>query len=106
RKVKVEEKPIVSKEEKVKAGKVVTMVERSDAYRLYKKLGAKAKISEFDFRNMLFATMESSAETLKRNLELFKRYAGIHNRADLIPFFEYCEGGFAPLLKSSAKKKR
>jgi hypothetical protein len=106
RKVKVEEKPIVSKEEKVKAGKVVTMVERSDAYRLYKKLGAKAKISEFDFRNMLFATMESSAETLKRNLDLFKRYAGIHNRADLIPFFEYCEGGFAPLLQLSAKKKR
>lgn len=100
------QKEVVSKEEKAKAGKVVTMVERSDAYRQYKKLGAKARISEFDFRNMLFATMESSAETLKRNLELFKRYAGYHNRADLIPFFEFCERGFTALLQPSAKKKR
>jgi hypothetical protein len=100
------QKEAVSKEEKAKAGKVLTMVERSDAYRQYKKLGAKANISEFDFRNMLFATMESSAETLKRNLDLFKRYAGFYNRADLITFFEFCERGFAAMLQPSAKKKR
>lgn len=100
------QKETVSKEEKAKAGKVVTMVERSDAYHQYKKLGAKANISEFDFRNMLFATMESSAETLKRNLDLFKRYAGFYNRADLITFFEFCERGFTAILQPSAKKKR
>lgn len=100
------QKETVSKEEKAKAGKVLTMVERSDAYRQYKKLGAKANISEFDFRNMLFATMESSAETLKRNLDLFKRYAGFYNRNDLITFFEFCERGFAAMLQPSAKKKR
>jgi hypothetical protein len=100
------QKEAVSKEEKAKAGKVMTMVERSDAYRQYKKQGAKANISEFDFRNMLFATMESSAETLKRNLDLFKRYAGFYSRADLITFFEFCERGFAAMLQPSAKKKR
>jgi hypothetical protein len=99
-------KEVVSKEEKAKAGKVMTMVERSDAYRQYKKQGAKANISEFDFRNMLFATMESSAETLKRNLDLFKRYAGFYSRKDLITFFEFCERGFAAMLQPSAKKKR
>lgn len=93
----------VSKEEKVKAGRVIQMVERSDAYRQYKKLGTKVRISEFDFRNMLFATMESSAETLRRNVDLFKRYAGIHNRADLISFLDFAEGSFAPLLKTQAK---
>jgi hypothetical protein len=100
------QKEVVSKEEKAKAGKVMTMVERSDAYRQYKKQGAKANISEFDFRNMLFATMESSAETLKRNLDLFKRYAGFYSRNDLITFFEFCERGFAAMLQPSAKKKR
>ncbi len=94
----------VSKEEKAKAGKALHMMERSDAHRQYKKHGGKAKISEFDFRNMLFATMESSAETLKRNVELFKRYAGIHNRQDLTIFLDYCEESFAPLLKSTKKK--
>lgn len=103
---KGEEKPVVvevSKEEKIKAGRVIQMVERSDAYRQYKKLGTKVRISEFDFRNMLFATMESSAETLKRNVDLFKRYADIHNRADLISFLDFAEGSFAPLLKTQAK---
>lgn len=104
--VKREEKPVVvevSKEEKIKAGRVIQMVERSDAYRQYKKLGTKVRISEFDFRNMLFATMESSSETLKRNVDLFKRYADIHNRADLISFLDFAEGSFAPLLKTQAK---
>lgn len=100
----VEKTPVVSKEEKVKAGRVLKMVERSDAYRQYKKLGAKARISEFDFRDMLFATMESSAETLRRNVDLFKRYAGIHNRADLITFLNFAEGNFAPLLRTPSKQ--
>lgn len=101
--------PSVSKEEKIKAGKAVHTLERSDAYRQYQKFGGKARISEFDFRNMLFATMESSAETLKRNVDLFRRYAGIHNRADLITFLDFAEGSFAPLLKTQVKypvKKR
>jgi hypothetical protein len=96
----------VTKEERIKAGKVVHMMERSDAYRQYRKFGAKARISEFDFRNMLFATMESSAETLKRNVELFKKYAGIQNRADLVAFLDYAEGNFARLLKPSKQPAR
>lgn len=94
----------VSKEEEAKAGKVLHMMGRSDAYQRYKKQGRKANISEFDFRNMLFATMESSAETLKRNLALFKRYAGIHNRQDLTTFLNICEENFASLLKPSGRK--
>jgi hypothetical protein len=90
---------VVSNEEKIKAGKVIKFVEKSDAYRLYVKNGKQAKISEFDFRNMLFATMESSAETLTRNVILFKRYADIHNRNDLINFYDFCETHFANLLK-------
>lgn len=89
----------VSKEEKVKAGKVMMMVERSDAYRIYQKDGKKSKISEFDFRNMLFATMESSSDTLARNIELFKKYANIHNRNNVILFLSFCEEKFSVLLK-------
>lgn len=96
----------ISKEEKDKAGKIVKLMERSDAYQQYKKNGGRARISEFDFRNMLYATMESSAETLKRNVELFKRYAGIHNRADLITFLSFCEESFAPLLNAKQPAKR
>jgi hypothetical protein len=92
-----------SKEEKEKSAKVIKQLERSDAYQLYRRNGRRAQIGEFDFRNMLYATMESSAETLKRNLDLFKRYAGIHFRTDLIAFLEFCEEHFAGLLKTKAK---
>ncbi len=96
----------VSKEEKDKAAKVIKQIERSDAYQLYKRNGKRAQIGEFDFRNMLFATMESSPETLKRNLDLFKRYAGIHFRTDLIAFLEFCEESFAALMISKVKGKK
>ena len=96
----------VSKEEKDKAAKVIKQIERSDAYQLYRRNGKRAQIGEFDFRNMLFATMESSPETLKRNLDLFKRYAGIHFRTDLIAFLEFCEESFAALMISKVKGKK
>lgn len=96
----------VSKEEKDKAAKVIKQIERSDAYQLYRRNGRRAQIGEFDFRNMLFATMESSAETLKRNTELFKRYASIHFRTDLIAFLEFCEENFSALLISKVKGKK
>jgi hypothetical protein len=98
--------PAASKEERDKAAKVIKQIERSDAYQLYRRNGRRANIGDFDFRNMLFATMESSAETLKRNTELFKRYAGIHFRADLIAFLEFCEEKFSALLATKAKGKR
>jgi hypothetical protein len=98
--------PTVSAEEKAKAGKYVKMMEGSDAYRLYKKNGAKANIGEFDFRSLLLCTMESSHETLARNVELFKGYAGIHNRQDLTAFLTFCAEKFAHLLTPEKKAVR
>jgi hypothetical protein len=95
---------VVSKEEKVKAEKIVRAMERSDAYKIYSRNGHGSKLSEFDFRNMLFATMESTPETLIRNVNLFKGSAAIHNRQDLIKFLDFCEVNFANLLKPTVKK--
>lgn len=96
--------PSVSKEEKARAGKFMQMMEKSDAYKHYQKDGIKTKISEFDFRSMLLATMESSAETLVRNLGLFTSYAHIQNRQDLVTFLSFCEKSFSSLLNSSDRK--
>lgn len=94
----------VSKEEKVKAGKVVRVMEMSDAYRQYRKNGNKSRISEFDFRSLLLCTMESSPETLARNVNTFKGYANIQNRQDLMTFLNFVEHSFSTLLNSSGKK--
>ncbi|MBC7879135.1 MAG: hypothetical protein H7Y59_18340 [Anaerolineales bacterium] len=96
--------PQLSKEEKAKAGKFVHSMERSDAYIHYKKNGKNSKLGEFDFRSMLLCTMESSRETLIKNINLFKGYAGIHNRQDLITFLSHCEDRFSYLLAAPQKQ--
>jgi hypothetical protein len=50
--------------------------------------------------------MESSPETLARNVELFKGYAGIHNRQDLIAFLVFCREKFSHLLVPQTKSTR
>jgi len=53
--------------------------------------------------------MESSPETLARNVELFKGYAEVHNRKDLIAFLVFCKEKFlylfAPQKKAIRKTK-
>jgi len=99
---KVQAEP-VSREAKERAGKFTRMMERSDAYVHYRKNGINSKINEFDFRSLLLCTMESSAETLARNVSLFKGYADIHHRQDLIAFLIFCEDKFFYLLKPQNK---
>jgi hypothetical protein len=90
--------------DKARAAKFVRMIETSDAFVHYRKNGNKARISEFDFRSMLLCTMESSPETLARNVALFKGYASLHNRQDLIAFLNYCEEYFSSLLTPSSRQ--
>jgi hypothetical protein len=96
----------VSQEAKVRAGKFVRMMETSDAYIQYKKHGPNAGINEFDFRSLLLCTMESSPETLARNVELFKGYADLQNRPDLISFLVYCADKFSHIFAPQKKAIR
>jgi hypothetical protein len=96
----------VTKEQKERAGKFTRMMEKSDAYVHYKKHGDNSKINEFDFRSLLLCTMESSPETLAKNIKLFREYAGIHNRQDLVTFLVFCEDKFSYLLKPQNKSSR
>ena len=95
---------------KTRAGKFVRAMETSDAFRDYRKHSRHAKFNEFEFRSMLLCTLESTPETLKRNLDQFREYADIYTRQDLIMFLNFCEDKFSYLLdppkKRSAKKMR
>ena len=88
----------VPTEVKTRAGKFVRSIETSDAFVHYKKNGRNSRISEFEFRSMLLCTMESSSETLKRNLDQFKEYVSIYKRRDLSSFLDSCEDQFSHLL--------
>jgi hypothetical protein len=96
--------PAVAQEVKVRAGKYVRAIETSDAYIHYRKNGKSSKISEFDFRSLLLCTMESSPETLARNVEQFKGYASIHNRKDLVAFLNFCADKLSYLLAPQTRQ--
>jgi hypothetical protein len=93
-------KHTVPNELKSHARKYIRAIERSEAYARYKK---RLELNEFDFRSLLFCTMESPAATLSRNLEQFKDYVNIHQRKDLLTFLEFNEGKFAFLLNTNSK---
>lgn len=88
----------VGADKRTRAGRFVEALEKSEAYRLFKAQYEQAKISEFDFRSMLLCTMESSATTLRTNLEQFKQYVAIYQRDDLTAFLDFCAKKFAHLL--------
>lgn len=92
----------VSGEMRTRAGRFVRSLESSDAFQMFSAVGVPSKISEFDFRNMLLCTMESSAVTLRNNLEQFRQYASLYKRDDLLKFLESCRGKFAHLLSESS----
>ncbi len=95
---------VAATEVKTRAGKFVGAMQSSDAFRDYKKHGRHAKFNEFEFRSMLLCTLESTHETLKRNLDQFREYADIYTRQDLLTFLNFCEDKFSYLLNPPKKR--
>jgi len=92
----------VSGEMRTRAGRFVRSLETSEAFQKFTAEGPSANVSEFDFRNMLLCTMESSAATLRSNLEHFRQYAALYQRNDLLGFLDFCQGKFFTLLSESS----
>jgi hypothetical protein len=92
----------VGGEMRTRAGRFVRSLESSEAYERFSAEASVAKISEFDFRNMLLCTMETSAATLRNNLEQFKQYASLYQRKDLLEFLEHCQNKFASLFSEAS----
>lgn len=91
----------LSGEMRTRAGRFVRSLETSEAFQKFITEGPSVNLSEFDFRNMLLCTMESSAATLRSNLEQFKQYAALYQRNDLLRFLDSCQDKFVNLLTES-----
>jgi hypothetical protein len=89
----------VSGEMRTRAGRFVKSLETSEAFQKFVDEGHSASISEFDFRNMLLCTMESSAATLQNNLDQFRQYASLYQSTELLEFLDFCRVKFNSLLR-------
>jgi len=95
----------VGGEMRTRAGRFVRALENSDAFKAYASNGEAANIGEFDFRNMLLCTMESSVSTLRSNLDQFKQHASLYQRYDLLKFLDFCRTKFARLLTEGSAEE-
>lgn len=95
----------VSGEMRTRAGRFVRSLETSEAFQKFSVNGPSANISEFDFRDMLLCTMESSERTLRNNLEQFRQFAALCRRADLVEFLNECQRKFGRLLEVQRERR-
>ena len=92
----------VGSEMRTRAGRFVRSLESSEAFESSSEDRSATNVSEFDFRNMLLCTMETSATTLRNNLEQFRQYASLYQRKDLLEFLEHCKNKYANLLSNAS----
>jgi hypothetical protein len=76
------------------SSRVVLRVESSEAYLKYKEDGI-AKISEYDFCDLLYCTLESMPETVEKNFLVVKQEVEQYGRKDLTEFLEQLKNRFA-----------
>lgn len=92
-----------SKDTRSRADRFIQAIISSDAYKIFLDGGKEAKMSEFDFRSMLMCTMDSSAHTLRNNLEQFKQYVSSRERKDLLEFLDCLARKFKNILFDATK---
>jgi len=73
-----------------KITRVILEVEKHPLYRNYLKDGKHIQVPETLLRDLLFATMDTSDEELRENLEKLKEYCDLLGREDIKEFLEFC----------------
>lgn len=104
----VSEKFIVSKKkahERSKEEKFINELEKSEVFKRYLIDHEQTEISHFEFCDMLYCTLESSAKALKENLYKLKEYAQRLNRREALNFLIFAEKKFSYLLKDKIEDK-
>lgn len=76
------------------SARVVLRMEASPAYRKYKEAGMAA-VSEYDFCDLLYCTLESTPETFEKNLSVLRQEVDSYGREDLYEFLDHLREKFA-----------
>jgi hypothetical protein len=76
------------------SSRVVLRVETSPAYMKYKDAGIE-QVSEYEFCDLLYCTLESTPETFEKNFLVVKQEVGTYGRRDLAEFLDRLKEKFA-----------
>ena len=76
------------------AGRVVSRVEGSSAFKKFKLNGNLNDITEYELCDLLYSTLESSPETLSKNFDILLQNLQEYSRNDLIEFMNQLRNRF------------
>ena len=85
------------------SSRVVLALETGPAYQKFKQSGVES-VSEYDFCEALYCTLESTAETVSKNFEVVRQQVGVYGRNDLVEFLDLLKTKFAS--KFAGKRSR
>lgn len=89
---------------RTRSGRLVKHIERSLAFKKYKQDNKVDRISEFEFCDLVYSTLDTDPSLRKRNLEELKYHCNVYERKDMLTFFEQCEKRFKNLLRDASEK--
>ena len=100
------EKVVVSRKkakERSREEEFIKELEQSEVYKRYLADQEKTEISHFEFCDMLYCTLESSAVALRDHLEKLKGYAQKLNKTKILEFLLFSENKLSHLLREKVE---
>ena len=99
--INIKELLSVKGDRRTKTGRLVKQLEENPAFKQFKKTGSIESISDYQFCDLIYSTLDALPETRRKNLQQLKDTVKDYNRKDMVSFLETCEGKFASLLFSN-----
>jgi len=91
---------------RTKTGRLVKQLENNKEFKEYVKNGTNATISDYEFCDLIYSTLDTLPETRRKNLQQLKDAIQDYNRDDLLDFLKFCEIKFTHLLFSDKEQDR
>lgn len=85
-------------EERTREESFINQIEKSPIFKQYQEERNNIKLSEYEFCDLLYCTLESPFSARKNNLDLLKGYAETLNRASILNFLNFCETEYKEFL--------
>ena len=96
--------PYPSGDSRTRSGRLVKHIEKSTAFQKFISNKNLDDISEFEFCDLLYSTLDTAPTLRRRNLEELKYHVEVYRRHDLLAFLEKCQGKFRNLLEDLSKE--
>ncbi len=105
KKLKIKSSITTNKDNRTRSGKIANIMENSDGYKKFLNSKNLSEVTEFDLREILHCTMESSSEMLNRSFIELMQHLKACNREDMINFLEDVKKKYIFLFSTNNEDK-